>query len=289
MISIVTATYNRESLLKRLYDSLCKQESKSFEWIVIDDGSIDNTENLITEFKNENIINILYLRKENGGKHTALNLGVELANFPYIFFVDSDDILPKNSIQIVTAQIKYIKLQPDYDQICGVCGLMTSFDGDLIGTKLNRNIICSTIDYRYKYRVLGDKAEVFKKEVLLNYLFPVFSNEKFCPEALIWNRISQKYKMYFFNEVIYFREYLPGGLTSKIFEIRKKSPNATLIYYKELFENRNVSVIFRIRALINFWRFYYSADLSCYFGNKPISNINFLIKPFIRIYLKLKQ
>jgi glycosyltransferase involved in cell wall biosynthesis len=234
MISIVTATYNREKLLKRLYNSLCKQESKLFEWIVIDDGSIDNTENLITEFKNENTINtinIIYLKKVNGGKHTALNLGIELANFPYIFFVDSDDVLPENSIKTIIDKIGKISLRSDYKNLAGICGDKAHLDGQVVGSVLEDEIVCSYIDFRYKYKIIGDKAEIFKTEVLKKYKFPVFENEKFCPEGLIWNRISNEYDMYFFSEIVYLCEYQEGGLTDQIYKIRKKSPNATLLYY----------------------------------------------------------
>ena len=99
-------------------------------------------------------------------------------------------------------------------------------------------------------------AEIFKTEILKKYKFPVFENEKFCPEGLIWNRISNEYDMYFFSEIVYLCEYQEGGLTNQIYQIRKKSPNATLLYYKELFLMKNISFYFRVRALINFWRFY---------------------------------
>ena len=282
MISIITATYNRESLLKRLYDSLCKQESKSFEWVVVDDGSIDNTENLITEFKNENRINIIYLKKENGGKHTALNLGIELANFPYVFFVDSDDVLPENSIKTIIDKIGKISLRSDYKNLAGICGDKAHLDGQVVGSVLEGEIVCSYIDFRYKYKIIGDKAEIFKTEILKKYKFPVFENEKFCPEALIWNRISKEYNMFFFNKTIYLCEYQNDGLSKQNYRIRKNSPNATLLYYKELYSNYNVGYYFKMRSLINFWRFYFF----CY-SSRTIITIPKSIESFL-IFLILK-
>ena len=282
MISIITATYNRESLLKRLYDSLCKQESKSFEWVVVDDGSIDNTENLITEFKNENRINIIYLKKENGGKHTALNLGIELANFPYVFFVDSDDVLPENSIKTIIDKIGKISLRSDYKNLAGICGDKAHLDGQVVGSVLEGEIVCSYIDFRYKYKIIGDKAEIFKTEILKKYKFPVFENEKFCPEALIWNRISKEYNMFFFNKTIYLCEYQNDGLSKQSYRIRKNSPNATLLYYKELYSNYNVGYYFKMRSLINFWRFYFF----CY-SSRTIITIPKSIESFL-IFLILK-
>ena len=289
MISIVTATYNREKLLKRLYNSLCKQESKLFEWIVIDDGSIDNTENLITEFKNENTINIIYLKKVNGGKHTALNLGIELANFPYIFFVDSDDVLPENSIKTIIDKIGKISLRSDYKNLAGICGDKAHLDGQVVGTVLEDEIVCSYIDFRYKYKIIGDKAEIFKTEILKKYKFPVFENEKFCPEGLIWNRISNEYDMYFFSEIVYLCEYQDGGLTDQIYQIRKKSPNATLLYYKELFLIKNISFYFRVRALINFWRFYLVSLKSPIEIEPPQTIMNSLVRNTLKIFFMFKK
>lgn len=288
MISIVTATYNRAHLLPRLYQSLKSQENKDFEWVVIDDGSVDNTESLIMEFMGENLININYIKKNNGGKHTALNMGIQIAKYDYIFFVDSDDFLPVKSVKIIKDKINLIKDHSDYAYIAGVCGLIADFKGNLIGTRLDQDVICNYITYRYKYKVLGDKAEIFKKAVLLDFLFPTFDDEKFCPEALIWNRISEKYTMFFFNEVVYFREYLDGGLTSKIVEIRKKSPKATLLYYYE-FVQLDLGVYFNFRGCLNFWRFYYLSDaqLDLKSINCPTGFVSMICRFIIFILYKL--
>lgn len=255
MISLITATYNREKLLTNLYKSLCEQTTKKFEWIVVDDGSVDETDNLINKFKLDNIIDITYLKKENGGKHTAINLGVEIAKYPYVFLVDSDDYLPNNSICKIISYIEIISTRTDFSKLSGICGLKADFNGNIVGTKFPKDLICSYIDYRYKYEIKGDKAEIFKKEVLMEFKFPVFAKEKFCPEALVWNRISYKYNMYFFNEIIYHSEYLEGGLSDRSLEIRKKAPKATLTYYKELYKNKNLNLYYRCRAFINYLRF----------------------------------
>ncbi|MCO8074282.1 glycosyltransferase family 2 protein [Acinetobacter lwoffii] len=260
MITIVTPTYNRTKYLPRLYTSLIKQTNMNFEWIVVDDGSIDDTEGLIKDFKNENIINIIYLKKENGGKHTALNLGVELSNFPYIFIVDSDDTLPENSIKVIIEKIEEASLRADYKTIAGICGNKANLNGQVVGNVMDDEIVCSYMDFRYKYEISGDKAEVFKTEILKKYRFPVFDNEKFCPEALIWNRISKNYDMYFFNKTIYFCEYLEGGLTDQILIVRKKSPNATLLYYYELSECYKIKFKYRVRGYLNYWRFFYISN-----------------------------
>lgn len=273
-INIVTATYNRRSLLSRLYSSLVNQSNKNFTWLVVDDGSVDGTEALIKEYIAENKINIIYMFKENGGKHTALNLAIKNSDSNYIFFVDSDDILPKNSIEILLKKFKKIESRKDCDDIAGICGIKSDLEFKVVGNRLNEEVVCSYLDYRYKYQIVGDKAEVFKTAVLQKYLFPVFEGEKFCPEGLIWNRISKNYKMFFFNEIVYNCEYQNDGLTSNSIALRKKSPNATLLYYYELAQN-NINVKYKIRALLNFWRFYYIV------GSKNLSKDISLPKGFL--------
>ena len=93
--------------------------------------------------------------------------------------------------------------------------------------------------------------------------------------------------MYFFDDVIYLCEYQQGGLTDKIFKIRKESPNSTLLYYKELYETKDVNNLVRIKALINFWRFYYNSDLKNYSGGLPSSNFNFVFSFLMKVYFRL--
>lgn len=256
MISIITPTYNRAHLLDRLYKSLCKQTSMEFEWIVVDDGSTDDTKERLSEFSGGNL-DITTYYKENGGKHTALNIGVELAKYPYIFIVDSDDMLPENSISIIIDKINLISRRDDFDKISGICGLKSFFDGTIVGEgKYHKDMVCNYLDFRYKLKIPGDKAEIFKTHILRSFKFPEFEGEKFCPEALVWNRIAEKYDMFFFYKNIYFCEYQRGGLTDNIYKIRKQSPRATLLYYKELFLNNRIPVFYRLRGIVNYMRFF---------------------------------
>ncbi|MHA3058116.1 glycosyltransferase family 2 protein [Acinetobacter sp. ANC 5584] len=255
MISIVTATYNRENLLERVYNSLINQTNKEFEWIVVDDGSQDNTKELIKNFMCNSYIDMTYIYKNNGGKHTALNIGIVNAKYDFTFFLDSDDFLLNDSIEVINNKINYIKKLNNFERISGVCGNNGDINGNLIGTQLSEEKVINYLDFRYKYQVKGDKTEVFKTSILKKFMFPVFPNERFCPEALVWNRISNEYDMYFFNEIIYIRDYQDEGLSQKIFEVRKKSPKATLLYYKEFFLNSRISNIHRLKALLNYFRF----------------------------------
>lgn len=256
MISIITPTYNRSHLLERLYLSLCRQTNNQFEWIIVDDGSTDDTQNIISRFEKESKLDIVLFYKENGGKHSALNVGIELAKYPYVFIVDSDDFLPENSISIIIDKINLLSNRNDLNKLSGICGIKCLLDGTDVGGIQYSDMVCNYIDFRYRLKIPGDKAEVFKTDVLRKFKFPEFKGEIFCPEALIWNRIAAEYDMFFFYENIYFCEYQIGGLTDNIYKIRKQSPRATLMYYKELFLNKKIPTLYRFRGLINYIRFF---------------------------------
>lgn len=252
MITVLTPTYNRASLLINLYQSLIKQDFDDFEWVIVDDGSIDATTDIVDQFIQERQIVIIYIKQANGGKHRALNRGVKEAKGELVLIVDSDDSLPINSLSIIYSHYLDIK---DNSSIGGVCGLMAHHDGTIIGErKISSSMNLSSIEMRYKYGFVGDVCEVFKTDVLREFPFPEIENEKFCPEALVWNRIATKYKLHYFNEVIYYRDYLDGGLTSKIVRIRMNSPIASMICYAEL-NQLDIPFKDKFKAAINYWRF----------------------------------
>lgn len=262
LITIFTPTYNRAHLLNRLYASLCQQIFQNFEWIIVDDGSSDNTEDVVNAFISENKIDIKYIRQKNGGKHRAINHGVKEAKGELFFIVDSDDLLPVDSLETIYQTYKDIRNEKSYGGMSGLDGFT---DGRIIGSGLPRNTIdCNSIEIRNKYHVTGDMSEVFRTDVMKEFPFPEIEGEKFCPEVLVWNRIAQKYKLRYINKIIYTAEYQQEGLTSNIVKIRMKSPIASMMCYAEM--NRlKIPFAQKIKAAINYWRFRFCSDS----GNKP--------------------
>ena len=265
MITVLTPTYNRASLLINLYQSLTKQDFDDFEWVIVDDGSTDTTTDIVDKFIQERKIVITYIQQLNGGKHKALNRGVKEAKGELILIVDSDDSLPQNSLSIIQRYYLDIKDNP---LIGGICGLMAHHDGTVIGKRnVSSPINISSIEMRYKYGFVGDVCEVFKIDVLREFPFPELDNERFCPEDLVLNRIAKKFKLLFINDVIYLRDYLEGGLTSKIVKIRMQSPIASMMCYAEILQN-DIPYIYKLKAAINYWRFRY-----CYHGKGSFPKI----------------
>lgn len=251
-LTIFTPTFNRGYIIGNLYESLLRQTNKDFEWLVVDDGSTDNTEQLCRRYADEGKIDIQYYKKNNGGKHTAANLGLSLAKGELFFVVDSDDYLSDNAVERILYHFSFIE---NDDRFCGVCGLKAYFNGDIIGSEINYTVLDSKIlDYRFKHKVNGDKADVFRTNLLKQYSFPEYPGEKWCPLSIVWNKFNEKYMIRYFAEKIYFAEYLPDGISLNRLKIRKNSPNTCLQYYSEL-ANYDIPLKYKIKAAINYWRF----------------------------------
>lgn len=233
--TVFTPTYNRAHTLERLYLSLQRQSVQEFEWIVIDDGSTDETESLFAEWQKSNReFSIVYKKIENGGKHRAINRALDIAEGELFFIVDSDDYLLDNSLEIVDRVEKSVPLNLKKD-FAGVCGQDIYADGSLVGSTYtgNQYLDISYLDIK-RYGITGDKKEVFYTDVLRKFPFPEFEGEKFICECLVWGRIAKAgYKLRYFNEPIYIVEYQPTGISNNFDEIQKGAPKGWALTIKE--------------------------------------------------------
>lgn len=214
-LTIFTPTYNRSSLLVRLYDSLCHQSVKAFEWIIIDDASVDDTLAVTKTFnKAECGFDVCYCRQEHGGKHRALNKGFQMARGEYFFIVDDDDYLVDNAVEKI---LEWIQETRDNKELAGIAGLKISESGKVWGDEkplLDKAWIDASIFERKKYHLTGDKAEIYKTELLRKHPFPEYEGEYFMTEDVCWDAIAAEgYKLRWYNEPIYICEYLEQGLT----------------------------------------------------------------------------
>lgn len=219
--SVFTPTYNRAYCLKDLYDSLVLQKYKDFEWLIVDDGSEDETENIVQGFMHENLLNIRYLKKSNEGKHIAINYGAKVAQGMWFFIVDSDDKLTPDALQIVDQYCNQISDDQSFAGVAGLRGYDTSTV--IMGTKGEKIKVsefkedyfdATTIYVHFSMNNKADHAEVIRTCILKEYPFPKFENEKFLSEGALWFRLSNDgYKLRWFNKIIYITEYHEDGLT----------------------------------------------------------------------------
>lgn len=265
MLTIITPTFNRADTLERAYNSLNTQTDKEFEWIIVDDGSTDSTEMVYNQFCTSSF-SITYIKKENGGKHTAVNLGVQMAKGDFVLILDSDDSIPPTSVEVIRRYCNQIESDENFG---GVAGYMAHHNGIVIGHGCERKVIdTNAIDIRFRYHLEGDMCEIYRTKVLQEFPFPEVNGERFCPEALLWNRIALHYQLRYFPEVIYYRDYLKDGLTDNIIKIRMRSPVLTCMCYSEQCKLA-IPFRFRVKSAINYWRF-----RLCLSGNNDMPSIN---------------
>ena len=217
-LTVFTPTYNRAYIIENLYRSLQRQTCHDFEWLVVDDGSSDNTEELFRAWQQEdNPFPIRYCRQENGGKHRAINRGLDLAEGELFFTVDSDDYLTDDAVEKILCWEMEL---PKGEKYCGFAGNLGTAPGITPNHVFENRYFDSTALDRYG-AVDGERAMVFYTEIHRKYTYPEFAREKFMTEAVAWNRMARDgYKMRFYNDIIWIYEYKEDGLTkagSKLF------------------------------------------------------------------------
>ena len=230
--TVFTPTFNRKELLEKLYKSLQKQTFKDFEWLIVDDGSTDGTKEKVEEFLSEKKLEIKYYFKENGGKQRAYNFATEKANGELFICLDSDDEYVENGLEII---LKYWKKYEKNSDIAGMGYLSTYSNGEIIGSSFpEKEMISTQFEIYNKYGVKGDKGLMFRTEIIKKYKFPVFEDEKFITEAVVYNRICEKYKMVYVNEKIEIKEYQEDGLTAKYNNLLLRNPKGQALYHNEI-------------------------------------------------------
>ena len=269
-ITIITPTYNRANTLPHLYESLLKQTDKSFLWLIIDDGSSDGTETLAESWKAEKKIPIEYKYQENGGKHRALNMGISMIDTELTFIVDSDDWLPENSIEVI---LRYHHKYKNYSGLCGYSFLRFYSDGKVNEAFFPENEKVSTyVEERINGGIGGDKAEVFYTDILKKFPFPVFGEEKFVPEDLIWVQMSGPYQMVHINECVYISDYLEGGLTKSGKRMKIHSPRAMVKRSEIYLNNKRVNGKTKIKMSILYVIYGSFAGMRCNDLKKELLN-----------------
>lgn len=243
-ITVITPTYNRAGHLKQLYESLKAQTVSDFEWLIVDDGSTDQTRQAVQAFCAEEQLSIRYLRREaGGGKHRALNTGIPTIESELTFIVDSDDRLPEDAIGTI---LLYHGKYRGNGELCGYSFLRCFPDGSVNTAYFAKDEEISTYrDVRINGGIGGDKAEVFYTRILKRFPFPEYEGERFLPEDLVWMQMSGPYKMVHINKCIYVGDYLEGGLTKTGRAMKIYSPQGMM--HRSLIYLQDTQVCLKVR------------------------------------------
>jgi len=222
-LTVFTPTYNRAYCLHKCYESLVQQSNQDFLWLIIDDGSGDNTKELVESWIKDNKIAIQYHYQENLGMHGGHNAAYRLIETPLNVCIDSDDSIAEGAVQKILDSWQLIKDEPKF---AGLVALDEDQDGKLIGTKIPEHIKETTLyDLYNSHGVLGDKKLVYKTEVVKQYpAYPIFEGERFVPLGYLYQLIDQDYKLLPLNEVLCVVEYMTDGSSMNMLKQYRRHP-----------------------------------------------------------------
>ncbi|WP_111709651.1 glycosyltransferase family 2 protein [Lutibacter citreus] len=248
-ITVFTPTYNRAFCLGQLYDSLLRQATRDFCWLIIDDGSTDTTKELVASWIAQNEIEITYIYQSNLGMHGAYNTAYATINTELNVCIDSDDYLTDNAIEKI---VGFWELYGN-DKYAGIVGLDVLNDGAILGKRMPVGLKNASLeDLYYKYHITGDKKLVFRTEIVKKYpKYPIFEGESFVPLGSLYLQIDKEYTLLCLNEALCVVEYLEDGSTRNIFRQYMKHPKG--FRYSRVIELK-YSKYFKVRfkALIHY-------------------------------------
>ena len=258
-LSILTATYNRGKYLQKLYDSIKEnlKYNQNCEWIIVDDGSTDDTKTFVKKFKDENIIPIIYYYQKNNGKMSAINEAVKLATGDLIVDCDSDDYFVPDAFQKIEKNANKLL---ENENLYAMVFLKKENDGKISGNEFKRQVqITSMFDLYFKEDVQGEKIIVFNGKIRKEFFHKLEHNEKFITEARMYYEMDEKYKVIAINDVIEQGSYIDGGYTKNIRKTFKESPFGYYMYFKEILSKDMSGVLFskRLYAIKHYILFSY--------------------------------
>ena len=223
-VSIIVPVYNAEKYLQKCVDSILSQTLTDLQVILVDDGSTDNTENTVSMFSSA-YFSIRYVKKKNGGKHTAYNLALEHAMGTYLLCVDSDDFLTPDAIEVLREAAS-----PD----CGICAYKATVDGIALSSEFPAEVKETTAFGLYSdLNCCGEYTFVYPVHIARKAPFPVFAGESFVTESVVYDRLDKLCKVSLLPKVITICEYQPDGLSARATELMKRNPAGYCLYFMQ--------------------------------------------------------
>lgn len=249
-LTVVTPTYNRACVLYKCYESLVNQTSNDFIWMIVDDGSTDDTKNIVDRWTEDNKIEILYYKKSNGGKASALNFALEKVNTEYWVCLDSDDTFSRIAVKMAINELEKIRYDSRY---CGLIALRNAPNGEVLGGKrIPVGIDEATIMEIYdRYKIRSEFIQFYKTKITSEYRFPIIPGEKFISPEYFSKEINRKYKFKISQETYCYCEYLPDGLTRRKIDVIKKNPKGYTLIMLQGFE-LSETFIMRSKRCLNY-------------------------------------
>ena len=249
ILTVFTPTFNRAYTLHKCYESLLRQTSKEFIWLIIDDGSTDNTNELVNSWINENKINIRYHYQENQGMHGAHNTAYELIDTEINTCIDSDDYMTDYAVEKI---INFWKVNKK-EEIAGFVALDAYENGKIIGTKFPDRLKEATyFDIYNKHNIRGDKKFIYRSDLTKQYPYPIFKGEKYVSLAYKYAKLDENYKLALMNEVVCVVKYMEDGSSLNMFKQYRRNPKGFAFIRIENMKNQRLSLVKKFKECVHY-------------------------------------
>ena len=226
LLTVFTPTYNRAFCLGNCYNSLVTQTNKNFKWLIIDDGSQDDTKALVHSWILENKIDIQYHYQDNQGMHSGHNAAYKIIDTELNVCIDSDDFMPDDGVEKI---LRIWDEEENKKNIAGIIALDAFKDGSIAEKIPNHFKYATLSELEVKHKIKGDKKVILRTDVVKQYpSYPITKVERLVPLGTLYLMIDQDFKYICSNEVVCIIEYLEGGSSKNILRQYRKSPNGFL-------------------------------------------------------------
>ena len=289
LLTVFTPTYNRRKLLTRCYESLKRQTCNDFEWLIIDDGSTDDTKEYVEKWISEtNEFNIRYIYQNNQGMHGAHNTAYENINTELNTCIDSDDYMPPNAVE----KICNFWRKNGSDKYSGIIALDAFENGNIIGTKLPEKFTSSTVFELYsKKEVKGDKKLIYRTEITKKYPYPIFEGEKYVGLAYKYYKLDEEYEMLLMNETVCIVEYQIEGSSMNMINQYMRNPKGFSFYRINNMKNPMANSLYKFKENIHYITSSIISGNSSFLKESPCKIMTILAIPFggaLYLYIKRK-
>ena len=249
MLTVFTPAYNRAYTLHKCYESLKRQTNKNFKWLIVDDGSTDNTKELVMKWKEEVDFEIKYIYKKNGGMHTAHNTAYENIDTELNVCIDSDDYLTDEAVEIIINEWKRVK----NENLAGLGALNIFENGKVIGTKFPENLkTAKYFDIYNKHGVKGDKKFIYRTELTRCFPYPEFEGEKYVGLDYKYKKLDEKYEVALVNKVVCIVEYMEDGSSKNMLRQYRNNPKGWCFFRLENLKIPNTSIKYKFKESVHY-------------------------------------
>lgn len=277
MLTVFTPAYNRAYTLHRCYESLLRQTSKEFVWVVIDDGSTDNTREIVKSWIDENKVEIRYYYQENQGMHGAHNKAYEVIDTELNVCIDSDDYMTDDAVEIIN---KYWR-ENRSEELAGFGALNLFENREVIGTKFPETLKSSKYFDMYKlHKVKGDKKFIYRTELIKQNPYPIFEGEKYVGLDYKYMKLDENYKLGLINKAVCIVEYLQDGSSLNMFRQYKNNPKGFAFYRVENMKNPKGDLKYRFKESIHYVASSFISKNREFLKETPCKTLCILALPF---------